>query len=123
VALDLGLPIDTLGVAMNRQCGSGLQAVNAAAASIKAGMDKVVIAGGLESMTHSVAVFIPDSHPETPDAPTRNMGVTVGENTADRCNITREEMDEWAYHSHIRAIAAIAAARFAAETVPAAIEG
>ena len=36
VALDLGLPLDTPGVAMNRQCGSGLQAVNAGAASIKA---------------------------------------------------------------------------------------
>lgn len=123
VALDLGLPLDTPGVAMNRQCGSGLQAVNAAAASIKAGMDKVVIAGGLESMTHTVSGFIPDSHPETPDAPTRNMGVTVGENTADTCNITREEMDEWAYHSHMRAIAAIDAGRFVDEIVPVEIEG
>ena len=123
IAIDLGLPPDTPGVAMNRQCGSGLQAVNAAAASIKAGMDKVAIAGGLESMTHSVAGFIPDSHPETPDAPTRNMGVTVGENTADRCGITREEMDEWALNSHRRAIAAIDAGRFADEIVPVEIEG
>ena len=123
VALDLGLPPDTPGVAMNRQCGSGLQAVNAAAASIKAGMDKVAIAGGLESMTHTVSGFIPDSHPETPDAPTRNMGVTVGENTADACNITREEMDEWAYHSHVRAVAAIDAGRFANEIVPVEVEG
>ena len=123
IALDLGLPPDTPGLAVQRQCGSGLAAVNAAAASIRAGMDKVVIAGGLESMTHTVSGFIPDSHPETPDAPTRNMGVTVGENTADACNITREEMDEWAYHSHMRAIAAIDAGRFVDEIVPVEIEG
>jgi acetyl-CoA C-acetyltransferase len=123
VAIDLGLPADTPGVAMNRQCGSGLQAVNAGAASIMAGMDTVVIAGGLESMSHSVADFIPDSHPETPDAPTRNMGITVGENTADRCGITREEMDEWAYHSHMRAVDAIDGGRFAEEIVPVEVEG
>src|SRR6266513_1816041 len=51
IALDLGLPPDTPGFALNRQCGTGLQAVNSAAATIRAGMDRVVIAGGLESMT------------------------------------------------------------------------
>jgi len=123
VALDLGLPPDTPGVATNRQCGSGLQAVNAAAASIMAGMDTVIVAGGLESMSHSVASFIPDSHPETPDAPTRNMGITVGENTADKCGITREEMDEWSFNSHMRAVAAIDAGRFTEEIVPVEVEG
>src|SRR5439155_9940566 len=82
IALDLGLPPDTPGLAVQRQCGSGLAAVNAAAASIRAGMDKVVIAGGLESMTQAPVTFfkspspwgglvqgLPDRHPETPDAP------------------------------------------------------
>src|SRR5207244_10775661 len=92
VALALCLWPDSPGVAMTRQCGSGRQPVNAAAASIKAGMDKVVIAGGLERMTHTVSGCIPDSHPETPDAPTRNMGATVGDNPADRCNTTHEAM-------------------------------
>lgn len=131
VALDLGLPPDTPGLALHRQCGSGLQAVNTAAASIRAGMDRVVIAGGLESMTQAPLTFfkspapwggvtqgLSDSHPETPDAPARVMGITVGENTADSAGITREEMDEWSYHSHRRAIAAIDEGRFADEIVP-----
>ncbi|MHB8669027.1 MAG: thiolase family protein [Acidimicrobiales bacterium] len=131
VALDLGLPPDTPGLALHRQCGSGLQAVNTAAASIRAGMDRVVIAGGLESMTQAPLTFfksgapwggvtagLSDSHPETPDAPARVMGITVGENTADAAGVTREEMDEWSYHSHRRAISAIDEGRFADEVVP-----
>ena len=124
IAIDLGLPPDTPGMAVQRQCGSGLAAVNIAAASIRAGMDTVVVAGGLESMSTSPPMPPGvDSHPETPDAPTRNMGITVGENTAERCNVTREEMDHWAYHSHMRAVAAIDAGLFADEIVPVEIEG
>ncbi|MER3452602.1 MAG: acetyl-CoA C-acyltransferase, partial [Acidimicrobiia bacterium] len=95
-AIDLGLPDDTPGMAVNRACGSGLAAVNVAAASIRAGMERVIVAGGMESMTQAPLVFfkspmpfggvvqgIPDTHPDTPDAPARNMFVTVGENTAD----------------------------------------
>jgi acetyl-CoA C-acetyltransferase len=51
------------------------------------------------------------SHPETPDAPAFDMSITVGWNTAQKCNVTREEMDEWAYHSHQRAIAATSEGR------------
>ena len=136
IALDLGLPPDTPGLAVQRQCGSGLAAVNAAAASIRAGMDKVVIAGGLESMTQAPVTFfkspspwgglvqgLPDSHPETPDAPARNMMITVGENTADACGVTREQMDEWSYHSHMRAVAAIDNGTFAQEIVPVEVRG
>src|SRR5947208_16155065 len=63
IALDLGLPPDTPGLAVQRQCGSGLAAVNAAAASIRAGMDKVVIAGGLESMTQAPVTFFKSPNP------------------------------------------------------------
>jgi acetyl-CoA C-acetyltransferase len=82
-------------------------------------MDKVVIAGGTESISQSPQVFkkmpgpfggvqqwLSPSHPETPDAPTMDMSITVGWNTAQRANVTREEMDDWAYHSHMRAVAA-----------------
>jgi acetyl-CoA C-acetyltransferase len=136
VALDLGLPPDTPGLAVHRQCGSGLAAINAAAASIRAGMDKVVIAGGLESMTQAPVTFfknpapwggmtqgLSDSHPETADAPTRNMMITVGENTADACGITRQQMDEWSYHSHMRAVAAIDNGTFAQEIAPVEVRG
>jgi acetyl-CoA C-acetyltransferase len=93
--------------------------VQSAAASIRAGMDSVVIAGGTESITQSPSVFkklpgaysgvqpwLSPSHPETPDAPAMDMSLTVGWNTAQKCNVTREEQDHWAYHSHQRAIAA-----------------
>lgn len=136
VALDLGLPPDTPGLAVHRQCGSGLAAINTAAGSIRAGMDKVIIAGGLESMTQSPVTFfknpapwggmvqgLSDSHPETPDAPARNMMITVGENSADSCNVTREQMDEWSYHSHARAVAAIDKGLLAEEIVAVEIKG
>src|SRR5579875_2178689 len=49
--------------------------------------------------------WLPASHPETPDAPTRDMSITVGWNTAKAAGITREHMDAWALRSHQRAIA------------------
>ena len=119
VAIELGM-VDVPGVAHNRHCASGMAAVQTAAGSIRAGMDRVVIAGGAESITQSPLTFkklpgsysgtqqwLSPSHPETPDAPTMDMSITVGWNTAQKANVTREEMDDWAYQSHMRAIAAI----------------
>jgi len=117
-AVELGMT-DVPGMAHNRHCASGMAAVQTAAGSIRAGMDRVVIAGGTESITQSPSVFkklpgaysgvqpwLSPSHPETPDAPTMDMSITVGWNTAQKANVTREEMDDWAYQSHMRAIAA-----------------
>ncbi len=130
VAIELGM-LHVPGVAHNRHCASGMAAVQTAAGSIRAGMDKVVIAGGAESVTQSPAVFkklpgsysglqqwLSPSHPETPDAPTMDMSITVGWNTAQKANVTREEMDDWAYQSHMRAIAAIDEGRLKEETFP-----
>ena len=118
VAVELGLT-DVPGMAHNRHCASGMAAVQTAAANVRAGMDRVVIAGGTESISQSPQVFrklpgpysgvqpwLSPSHPETPDAPAMDMSITVGWNTAKRCDVTREQMDDWAYHSHRRAIAA-----------------
>ena len=123
-AVELGL-LDVPGIAHNRHCASGMSAVQTAAASIRAGMDDVVIAGGAESLSRSPQVFeklpgsysgvqpwLSPSHPDTPEAPNRDMSITVGWNTAQKCNVTREEMDEWAYHSHQRAVAATEEGRF-----------
>ncbi len=130
VAVDLGL-IHVPGLAHNRHCASGMAAVQTAAAGVAAGMDRVVVAGGTESITHSPQVFerlpgayggvrpwMSPSHPPTPDAPVMDMSITVGWNTAQRCGITREEQDEWAYHSHLRAIAATDEGRLRDEIVP-----
>jgi acetyl-CoA C-acetyltransferase len=127
----LGLPPDTPGGAVQRQCATGMMAVQEAAAHIRSGMADVIIAGGIETMTRSpllfakspfpfggVERFMPPSHPDTPDAPNTNMLITVGENTARECGITREESDEWSYHSHMRAVAATEDGRFAEEIVP-----
>jgi acetyl-CoA C-acetyltransferase len=124
VAVELGLT-DVPGMAHNRHCASGMAAVQTAAANIRAGMDRVVIAGGTESISQSPQVFrklpgsysgvqpwLSPSHPETPDAPAMDMSLTVGWNTAQRCDVTRAEMDDWAYHSHQRAVAAIDEGRF-----------
>src|SRR5262249_2307560 len=62
--------------------------------------------------------WLPPTHVETPDAPTRDMSITVGWNTAKAVGITREEMDAWALRSHQRAIAAIDAGKFVDEIVP-----
>jgi acetyl-CoA acyltransferase len=131
IANELGLPPDTPGGTVQRQCATGMMAVQDAAANIRSGMARVVVAGGIESMTRSpllfskspfpfggVQQFLPPSHPDTADAPNMNMLITVGENTANECGITREESDFWSYHSNIRAAAAADDGRFAAEIVP-----
>jgi acetyl-CoA acetyltransferase family protein len=131
VANALGLPPDTPGGAVQRQCATGMMAVQEAAANIRSGMADAVIAGGVDSMTRSpllfekspfpfggVERFSPPSHPNTPDAPNMNVLITVGENTARECGITREESDDWSYHSNIRAVAATDDGHFAEEIVP-----
>ncbi len=118
------------GLAHNRHCASGLAAVATAAGSIRAGMDKIVIAGGAESAstaprftrrvpgTDEWDTWAPPSHVATPDAPIEDMSITVGWNAAVEAGITREEMDLWALRSHQRAIAAIDAGSFTAEIAP-----
>jgi acetyl-CoA C-acetyltransferase len=128
-ALELGLD-SVPGVALNRHCASGMAAVQGAAASIRAGMDKVVIAGGSESVssmpmatkrvlgTDETAPWMSPSHPETPDAPAFDMSITVGENTAREMGLTRRDVDEWAAYSHGQAIASIDSGAFEEEIVP-----
>ena len=130
VANALGLPPDTPGGAVQRQCATGMMAVQEAAAHIRSGMADVIVAGGIESMTRTpllseVALplrrrpqFMPPSHPDSAEAPNTNMPITVGENTARECGITHEESDHWSYHSHMRAVAATDNGRFAEEIVP-----
>ena len=135
-AIAAGLPDDTPGLALNRQCATGLTAVATASANIAAGMDKVVVAGGAENMTQSPISYkkaahpygIPEqmispSHPDRPDAPNMNMMVTVGENTAREVGISRERSDDWAYHSHRKAVAAIDEGRFSEEILPVDVTG
>ena len=128
-AIELGL-IEVPGVALNRHCASGMAAVQGAAASIRAGMDTVVIAGGAESMstfpmvqkrtlfTDDWAQWMSPSHPEQPDAPAFDMSITVGWNTAKAAGLNRADCDAWALRSHQRAVQAIDEGRFEEEIVP-----
>ena len=68
--------------------------------------------------TDDMAPWMSPSHPETPDAPAFDMSITVGWNTAQKANVTREEMDFWAYESHRRAVEAIDEGRFEEEIFP-----
>jgi acetyl-CoA acyltransferase len=127
-AIELGL-VEIPGVALNRHCASGMASVQGAAASIMAGMDKVVIAGGSESISTSPQTtkrtpgtdewvqWMSPSHPATPDAPAFDMSITVGYNTAQSAGITREDCDAWAFRSHQRAVAAIDEGRLQEEIV------
>ncbi len=127
-AVVLGLT-NAPGIADNRHCASGLSALQLAAGSIRAGMDKVVVAGGTQSSSSAPQswmaqpggepmMWMSPSHPETPDAPAFDMSITVGENTAREVGITRRDSDEWAAYSQAQAIASIDSGAFEEEIVP-----
>jgi acetyl-CoA acyltransferase len=116
------------GLAENRHCAAGQAAVQSAAASVRAGMDELIIAGGVNSASTSPRSrlrvdgewvdWFPPTHPDRPDAPNLDMSITVGWNAAVKAGISREEMDAWALGSHRKAIAAIDEGRFLDEIVP-----
>jgi acetyl-CoA acyltransferase len=116
------------GMALNRHCAAGLSAVQQAAASIKAGMDELIIAGGVNSASTSprskIRVgeewldWMSPTHPDRPDAPNRDMSITVGWNAALKAGVTRQDMDAWALRSHQHAVQAIDEGRFKEEIAP-----
>jgi len=136
-ALLAGFPIEVPGQTVNRLCGSGLQAVNAAFHAIAAGEGEVFIAGGVESMSRAPYVMLKPSegyprgapevadtvlgwrfvNPKMPDRWTISLGETA-EVVARRHGITREAQDEFALESQRRAGAAQAEGRFEDEIVP-----
>ncbi|HEY8342252.1 MAG TPA: thiolase family protein [Calditerricola sp.] len=133
-----GLPEEVGGVTVNRLCGSGLEAVNQAAAAILAGCGDIFIAGGVESMSRAPLVMLkpeeelPRGNRELVDTtigwrfvnprlaekyPPYSMGETA-ENVAERFGITREEQDAFALESQRRAARAWEEGKFADEIVP-----
>jgi acetyl-CoA C-acetyltransferase len=129
-AIEAGL-VNAPGVAHNRHCASGLATLQSAAASVIAGMDRVVVAGGVQSSSTAPVArrrvpgtdafeedWLAPSHRQTPDASVRDMSLTVGWNAAVKAGISRQDMDLWAYRSHMRAVAGIDAGAFASEVFP-----
>lgn len=130
IAVRLGLD-NVPGMSDNRFCAAGLSAVAIGAGSIRAGMDRVVVTGGTESLSsmpqdlkstpasaRDYQPWMSPSHPDTPDAPAFDMSITVGENTAREAGLTRADVDAWAARSHQKALESIEAGWFKEEIVP-----
>jgi 3-oxoadipyl-CoA thiolase len=137
-----GLPVEVAGQTVNRLCGSGLQAINAAANAIAVDDGDIFVAGGVESMTRAPYVL---GKPETgfergahdlqdttlgwrfvnPALAARHYPYSMGEtaeNVVERYgserDVTRERQDAFALRSHQRAVAAIEGGLFDEQLVP-----
>jgi 3-oxoadipyl-CoA thiolase len=141
-ALLAGMPVSVPGQTINRLCGSGMQAVNAAVHAIRAGEGDVFVAGGVESMSRAPYVMLKAEdafargtpevadtvlgwrfvNPLMPDRYTVSLGETA-EIVAERHGITREAQDAFALESQRRAGAAQDTGRFEAEIAPIDVAG
>jgi acetyl-CoA acyltransferase len=121
IGLRAGLPVDVPAQTINRFCSSGLQSIAIGAERIIANGADVVIAGGVESMSavpmtgHHISLdpWLVENNPEV----YMNMGLTA-EHVAEEFSISREDQDEFAYHSHRKAAAAQDEGKFDDEIVP-----
>ena len=120
-ALRAQLPIDVPGMTVNRLCASGLEAIAQADMRIRTGTQKVVVAGGAESMSMlPMGGLKPRPNPwlaENYPAALLTMGLTA-ERVAKHYGISREDADAFALASHRKALSAQAAGRFDRELVP-----
>ena len=132
-AIEAGLPESTVASTVNNVCGSGLKSVNIAVAMIRNGDAEVMVVGGMENMSASPYLLekarfgyrmndgvLVDSmiRDGLSDAFGQyHMGITA-ENLVDKYELTREEMDTFAYESQMKAKAAQEQGRFKEEIVP-----
>ena len=133
-----GLPIEIPGSTVNRLCGSGMQAVVSASHALGGGWGDVMIAGGSESMSRAPYVTLkaergfPVGTPSTADTvlgwrlvnsrmeaiyPPITLGMTA-EVVAEKYDVSREDQDQFAYRSHLLALAAISDGKYDAEIEP-----
>ena len=114
--------VDVPGVTVNRFCSSGLETIAMAAAKIQAGMAECIIAGGAESMsavpmtgykTELNYDLVKSGHEDY----YWGMGNTA-EAVANQFKVSREDQDEFAYHSHMKALKAQAEDRFQSQIAP-----
>jgi len=140
ITLSADFPFEVPGLTVDRACGSSLAGAQIASMSIQTGMAEIIIAGGIESLSHFPnPVITPETDLEelakefsargnpNPKMIARvdpgammGMGITA-ENVADMLDISREEMDQWALRSNLRAAAAQKEGKFKHEIVP--VEG
>jgi acetyl-CoA acyltransferase len=121
VGLYAGFPVSVPAMTINRFCSSGLQSIAQACERIIAGGADIIIAGGVESMSMvPMTGFRISPHPEIVENMPEvyvSMGQTA-ENVARKFNVSREDMDEFAYNSHMKAAKAQDAGLFDEEIVP-----
>jgi acetyl-CoA acyltransferase len=120
-ALRAGMPIESSAMTINRYCASGLQAIALASERIRGGGAECIVAGGTESMSMipmggnkiSINPWLEENYPES----YLSMGLTA-ERVAAHYGISREQSDGFAWTSHQKALAALAAGKFDQEIVP-----
>ena len=116
-----GLPVSVPAATINRFCSSGLQTVAQAAQSIMTGQTDVAIAGGVECMSQvPMGGYTVHPNPQLVEEYPEmyiSMGLTA-ENVAEKYDVSREDQDEFAYHSHRKAIEAWEEGRFEDQIVP-----
>ena len=137
-AINSGLPVSVGAFTLKKGCGSGLKAVMLAASSIRAGDADLFVSGGMESMSrapyllHARSGELRFGHTELKDAllhdglwdPFEDWGMgNAAEFIAEEYDISREEMDQFAYESHQKSIQAIDQGKFKAEIVPIEVKG
>lgn len=129
-ALQTGLSLEITGLTVDRQCGSGINAVNLAAQAIRAGDGDVYIAGGIESMSRAPYLMDRPEKPYSSTPPSFRksqlspkeigdppMGITA-ENLVKKYGISREEQDEFALRSQQKMARAMQEGRFKEQIVP-----
>jgi len=123
----MGLKIDDVpGMTINRYCASGLETVSIAVAKIQSGMADCIIAGGVESMSYiPMGGYRPVPNykiaKEGHEDYYWGMGLTA-EAVAKQFNVSREDQDEFAFQSHMKALKAQAEGKFTSGIVPINIE-
>ncbi len=124
------LPESVPGTSVDRQCGSSQQALHFAAQAVMSGSMDVVIAAGVEAMTRvpmGLASSLPAKngfgHYKSPNIEQRYPHIvfsqfTGAEMMAEKYDLSKDELDEYAFSSHQRAIAATQGGRFKDEIIP-----
>jgi acetyl-CoA acyltransferase len=113
-----GFPYKIPAVTLNRMCGSGQQAVHFAAQAIISGDMDIVIAGGTEMMSHQpLGADYPKEWPDGIPYKLVHQGISA-ELMAEKYSLSRQELDDFAYQSHLRAMNAIQSGYFTSQILP-----
>lgn len=116
--LKAGFPVKVPAVTLNRMCGSGQQAVHFASQAILAGDMDIVLAGGTEMMSHQpLGADWPAQWPVNFPYELVHQGISA-ELMAEKWGLSRDELDDYAFHSHLRAMQAIQNGRFESQIMP-----